>query len=97
MSLCNMVSHKKEWSQHMYVFPRGRKITKNIAAVHTKLVEIQKEKHWFISVAFDMCDHLMLSISHDGFSKYSFHLLENRAICAPSITRWSADQLTFII
>lgn len=32
-----------------------------------------------------------------GFSKYDFHKLENLAIVAPSITRWSADQLTFIM
>lgn len=32
-----------------------------------------------------------------GFSKYDFHKLENRAIVAPSMMRWSADQLTHII
>lgn len=32
-----------------------------------------------------------------GFSKYDFHRLENRAIVAPSMIRWSADQLTHII
>lgn len=35
------------------------------------------------------------SISIDaGFSRYDFHRLENLAIVAPSITLWSADQLT---
>ena len=35
--------------------------------------------------------------SADGFSMYFFHVFENRAIVAPSITLWSAVQLTHII
>jgi hypothetical protein len=35
--------------------------------------------------------------SWSGFSSKYFSSLENRAIVAPSITRWSADQLTDII
>jgi len=34
--------------------------------------------------------------SADGFSMYFFHVFENRAIVAPSITLWSAVQLTHI-
>ena len=34
--------------------------------------------------------------STDGFSMYFFHVFENRAIVAPSITLWSAVQLTHI-
>ncbi|TNN36611.1 hypothetical protein EYF80_053222 [Liparis tanakae] len=32
-----------------------------------------------------------------GFSRYSLQRLENRLMVAPSMTRWSADQLTFMI
>lgn len=32
-----------------------------------------------------------------GFSRNSFHMLEKRHMVAPSMTRWSADQLTFMM
>lgn len=32
-----------------------------------------------------------------GFSRKSFHMLEKRHMVAPSMTRWSADQLTFMM
>lgn len=32
-----------------------------------------------------------------GFSRYSFHRLEKRHMVAPSMMRWSADQLTFMM
>jgi len=35
-------------------------------------------------------------IMEAGSSTSNFHLLENRAHVAPSMTRWSADQLTCI-
>lgn len=32
-----------------------------------------------------------------GFSRYSLHRLEKRHMVAPSMMRWSADQLTFMM
>ncbi len=32
-----------------------------------------------------------------GFSRYDFHRLEKRHMVAPSMIRWSADQLTFMM
>lgn len=32
-----------------------------------------------------------------GFSRKSFHMLEKRHMVAPSMTRWSADQLTLMM
>ena len=46
---------------------------------------------------FPCCYHRMQRSISPGFSKYDFRKLENRAIVAPSMMRWSADQLTHII
>ena len=46
------------------------------------------------------CSHLssyLKSVSITaGFSRYDFHRFENLHMVAPSMTRWSADQLTYI-
>ena len=38
--------------------------------------------------------YLKSTIIAAGFSRYDFHRLENLAMVAPSMTLWSADQLT---
>jgi len=45
----------------------------------------------------DICVYLRSSTMRAGFSRYSFHRLEKRHMVAPSMMRWSADQLTFMM
>lgn len=40
--------------------------------------------------------HLRCSNMLAGFCRRSRHMLEKRHTVAPSMTRWSADQLTFM-
>ena len=52
-------------------------------------------KYNSVTSCYDIKRYLKSISIEAGFSRYDFHRLENLAIVAPSITLWSADQLTF--